>query len=277
MRRFLLLLLAALAPLLPARAALPLIEHLYHGQAVPFYAETSNPELSPILSAVKRAQLAERMAAVVNGTLRMKSNIGVGFASCGQENAFYDHNRHAITVCLEFIRLVATTAKSDTEFMMKLPREQLAKGIDGLLWSVYFHELAHALIDINGIPVTGREEDVADQFSFWYATTYLDPKQTPVVTPAIWFWGRMAKSRNLSSLSDDQLKRFLANEHSLDDQRVFNLACLMVGMNPQSVSGTSLLVQLPEERARKCPREYEQMQKSMHYSFQKFVKARPVR
>jgi hypothetical protein len=277
MRSFLVLLLVGLTPLLSAQAALPLVEHLYHGKAVPFYRDTSHPALVPLLDAVKRAQLAERMAAVVNGTLRMKSNLGVGFASCGRENAFYDRSRHAVVVCLEFLQLVATTAKNDTEFMMKMPREQFAKGIDGLVWSVYFHELAHALIDINGIPVTGREEDVADQFSFWYAMTYLDPKQTPVVTPAIWFWSRMAKSRDITALPQDQLKRFLADEHSLDDQRVYNLACLMVGMNPQFVSATSRMVQLPQERATKCPHEYQQMQQSMHYSFQKYVKARPAR
>jgi hypothetical protein len=51
----------------------------------------------------------------------------------------------------------------------------------------------------------------------------------------------------------------------------------MVGMNPQFGSATSRLVQLPQERAAKCPHEYQQMQQSMHYSFQKYVKARPPR
>lgn len=260
-----------------AHARVPFEERLYTGTATPFYGSAADSELQPVLDAVKRAQLAERMATMVNASLRLKTNLGVGFASCGRPNAFFDRSRRAVVICLEFIQMIGATAKNDTEFMMKLPREQFARGIDGLLLSAYFHELAHAVIYINQVPVTGREEDVADQFSVWFAMTFFDPKKTPVVTPAIWFWSRMAKERSIIALSEDDRRRFLADEHSLDDQRVYNMACLLHGMNPEVAAKSSLFVQLPEERASRCRGEYLQAEYSMQHSFKKFIKVKPLR
>jgi hypothetical protein len=59
----------------------------------------------------------------------------------------------AVVICLEFIQMIGATAKNDAEFMIRLPREQFARGIDYLLLSIYFHELAHAVIYINEVPI----------------------------------------------------------------------------------------------------------------------------
>lgn len=130
--------------------------------------------------------------------------------------------------------------------MMKLPREQFAKVIDGLVWGVFFHELGHAVIHISRVPVTGREEDVADQFAAWYAMNFLDLNRTPVITPTIWLWMRMAKTRDIPTMSDEQRKAFLANEHSLDEQRVYNIACLALGFRSEGERGP--------QSSRSCPK-----------------------
>src|SRR5687768_17585608 len=82
-----------------AVAALPLEQFLYEGKAFPFYKDSPNPEQQAILDAVKRAQLAERMVSVVNGTLRIRQHLGIGFASCGRVNAFFDRSNRAIVFC----------------------------------------------------------------------------------------------------------------------------------------------------------------------------------
>ncbi|NCY10198.1 MAG: hypothetical protein EBX38_07420, partial [Actinobacteria bacterium] len=46
---------------------------------------------------------------------------------------------------------------------------------------IYLHELAHALIDINQINITGREEDVADQFAVYFSMKYLEPRGARVI------------------------------------------------------------------------------------------------
>jgi hypothetical protein len=269
--------LAALCLSLSAHAAIPFEEHLYKGVAVPFYKDGSNPEQQKLLEMVKRSQLAERMASVVNGTIRLKSSIGVGFESCGQVNAFYSPQRRAVVICLEFLQMVANTARNDTEFIMKLPREQFSQIIDGLLWSVYFHELAHAIINVNQVPVTGREEDVADQFAVWFAVNFVNLDRTPIIMPAIWFWGRSAQERSIPSMSEDDRKRFLSDEHSLDEVRIYNLACWALGTGAQGGAKTAVFAKLPEQRAQRCPAEYAQVDMGMKNRFKKYFKAKPLR
>jgi hypothetical protein len=90
---------------------------------------------------------------------------------------------------------------------------------------LFFHELAHAIIHTNNVPVTGREEDVAEQFAVWYAVNFVDLSQNPIVMPTIWFWLRLAKERDIPSMSEQERRSFMSNECSLDEQRIYNMAC----------------------------------------------------
>jgi Putative metallopeptidase len=261
---------------IPAQAALPLEQLLFTGRAIPFYNAPTNLDHQPIAEAVRRSQLAERMATIVNSALRIRTNLGVGFESCGVVNAFFNPQRGSITICYEFIEMVAKTAAKDQDFMMKLPREQFAKVIDGLLWGVYFHELGHAVIHINRVPVTGREEDVADQFSLWIAANFVDLSKTPIVMPTIWMWKRLAKENDIPTMTAEQRKSFLANEHSLDEQRVYNLACWIYGTGTEVGAKTAGFAGLPQERARRCSGEYAQLDASMRSHFKKYFKVPPL-
>jgi hypothetical protein len=258
-------------------AASPVAMLFDKGKAVPFYGSASSSEQQQFLDAAKNSHLADRMASVVNGSLYLRQNLAVGFESCGRVNAFFEPQRSAIVVCTEFLEMVAKTAKADIDFMMKLPREQFAKGIDGLLWGVFFHELGHAVIAINRVPVTGREEDVADEFSAWYAMNFLDVSRTPVIAPTIWLWGRMAKERSIPTMAEDERKGFLANEHSLDEQRIYNIACLALGSGTESGARAAAFAKLPEQRAQRCQSEYARADFAMQKLFKKYFKIRPLR
>lgn len=269
--------LVALCFCLSARAAVPFEQLLYKGKAVPFYKDSANPAQQKLIETIKRGQLAERMAFVVNANLRMKGDIGVGFESCGQVNAFFNPQRQAVVICSEFVEMVIKTAYNDKDFMMRLPREQFAKIIDGLFWGVYFHELAHAIIHTNNVPVTGREEDVADQFAVWFAVNFVDLSQTPVVMPTIWLWSRMAKERSIPTMTEDERKSFLSNEHSLDEQRIYNMACWVLGTGSEGGAKTARFAGLPDARAQRCVGEYAQVDKGMRNHFKKYFKSKPLR
>jgi len=259
------------------QAAVPLEQLLYKGRGVPFYNDSSNPDQQRIIDALKRAQLAERMASIITNVLRVKSDIGVGFESCGRVNAFFNPQRHAIIICTEFLQMVARAGQSDTEFMAKLPREQVAKIVDGLLWGVYFHELGHAIIHTNHVPVTGREEDVADQFAVWFSVNFVNLNQTPIIMPTIWMWTRMAQERSIPTMSEDERKNFLANEHSLDEVRIYNMACWILGTGSEGGAKTAAFAKLPAQRAERCPGEYAQVDQGMKNHFKKYFKVKPLR
>ena len=53
-----------------------------------------------------------------------------------------------------------------------------------------------------------------------------------------------------------------ADEHPVDEQRWFTMACLMVGSDPEKYDYLVGDDGLPEERAEACPYEYEKISES---------------
>lgn len=257
-----------------ARAALPLEQLFYKGQAMPFYGEARSEQHRQLLDAAKKAQLAERMARLVNGTVHLKTNLGVGFASCGQPNAFYDRQRGALVFCVEMLELMVNVARADAD-LMKADRASFSKVIDGAVWGIFFHELGHAIIGVNGVPITGREEDVADQFAVYFAAHFVEPQGAPVVQPTIWLFSQMAKRVDIASADQDTIKRLMSNEHSLDQQRIYNLACWALGANSSRGYVSAQYVGLPQERASRCSHEFATLDLGVRKQFQKFLKVRP--
>ncbi|TWO71453.1 hypothetical protein FN976_11090 [Caenimonas sedimenti] len=95
---------------LPAHAqkkALPFEELLYTGRALPFYEPASGGGFqAQIEQAVRRSNLAERMAQLAHG-IRWRTNLSVGFASCGSPNANYQPASSRLTICYELIEQMA--------------------------------------------------------------------------------------------------------------------------------------------------------------------------
>lgn len=250
---------------------LPTVELFWSGRVTPFYGDASGDRQENLLAIVRHEQMAERMAAVA-GAFRWRQNVGVGFESCGQPNAFFSPQRQAIVICTEFLELIVQEVRADQNLAAQFDTAHQSGWIRGVIWSVYFHELAHALININRVPITGREEDVADQFSLWYAVNYVNLAKQPIVTPAVWFWGTLGKKHDLTGLSGDAFQQVLANEHSLDNQRTYNIACWALGANPEMGERTAQFAGLPASRAARCPSEYATLNGAMRNLFTKYIK-----
>lgn len=273
MRRFILLvcLAAGLAPAF-ALGPVPFEELFYKGRVVPFYGTTNTPQQEKILDAVKNSHLAERMAQLTQSTTRLRQNLGIEFESCGKPNAFFDPRRSAIIFCVEMIELMMSQARADTEVAMKWNRQEFARTIDGAIWGIFFHELGHAVIGINRVAITGREEDVADQFAVYYALNFVEPQNVTVVLPTIWFFNRLSKSSTLDSFDQDEIKRLMADEHSLSEQRIYNLACWALGSNSKRGAFAANYVGLPEARAVRCHQEYADLDYGIRSRFKKYFK-----
>jgi len=157
--------------------AFPPAEITLNGRATPFYGNTANSSQQTVIDIMRKAKLAEQMADVIQSGVRLRKDIIVGIESCGEPNAFFDPKRHAIVIYSEFIELTVKAMYADDRLSSTLSKPQLNTWMFGVIWSVYFHELAHAIISTNDVPITGREEDVADQFLIWYAVNYLNLKK----------------------------------------------------------------------------------------------------
>ena len=106
------------------------------------------------------------------------------------------------------------------------------------------HEMAHAVIDLRRLPITGREEDAADQFAVWQAIEGLE--DADVVLSQAFEYGL---SQSLYEQADD-------DAHSFDGQREANLLCWLYGSDPQSWEHLVDDDPLTEDRAELCVDEW---------------------
>lgn len=274
MNRIAAFLLCFLAAVPGAQAANPLDVLFDRGKAIPFYGPVS-AQHQTLADHVHRGQFAEKLADMINSTLLLKKNLGIGFESCGEANAYFDPSRRAIIYCFEYIDLIIKTAKEDHQ-VTSMPREASAKVIDGVVASIFLHELGHAIFAINQVPITGREEDVADQFATWYSLNFVDQSLTPTITPSIWFWSQLAKGSAIATMSDAKRKAFMSDEHSWNEQRTANVACLALGLDPQRWGKAAEMAELSQHRAERCQGEYVQLENAMRRDFVRFFKIKPL-
>ncbi len=89
-----------------------------------------------------------------------------------------------------------------------------------VFWTFFFyHEVGHALIHVLDLPTTGREEDAVAQLSTHILAYEAEDGDVPTLDAALAFleWSKEARQSNAESPYWD--------EHSLNEQRFFNLVC----------------------------------------------------
>jgi len=256
-----------------ASASGPLEDFFYKGKAVPLYGKARTPRQQEILDKFKDEHLAESLAQLVHSTVRLKRDLGIGFTSCGKPNAFYRSQKSTITFCLEMIEQIMQQLDADHELSISGNLAAKQKLVVGTIYGIFLHELGHAVLDINRVPITGREEDVADQFSLFYAIRFVEPRGVHVVFPTVWFFRSLEKHHDLAS--EDVARAVMSDEHSLDAQRTYNLACWAIGANERTGEPVARYVNLPDKRRARCPAEYARIDDGMRRLFGKYFVAQP--
>lgn len=142
----------------------------------------------------------------------------------------------------------------------------------GLEWILY-HEVAHALIHLWDLPITGREEDAADQF----ATLLLLEGRRPLGDPRVRERGALAAALYFDALPTrfrPDAVEVLSDEHALNEQRYYNILCWVYGGAP--VENGRLVGsgggRLPTARASRCPAEYDRLRRA----WREILRGRPV-
>lgn len=118
--------------------------------------------------------------------------------------------------------------------------------VSGTLRFVLLHEIGHGFVDLYDIPVLGREEDAADRFATWWMAPDGEGQDGTDAIAAMEWWLASAKT---SGLSREQLAWW--DEHGIDEQRGFQIACLLYGADPARFAAAAD-AGLPEERRQSC-------------------------
>jgi Putative metallopeptidase len=144
--------------------------------------------------------------------------------------------------------------------MRHLSPEQLrarAEFVFGNMLFVTIHELAHALVSEMDLLVLGREEDAADAYATLGAlqcgTEF--SRRTLVEAAKGWF---MTAQRN----RQDGDKPTYYDRHGLDEQRAYQIVCLMVGSNQDRFKDLADETELPDDRRRSCGWDFDTASRS---------------
>ena len=212
------------------------------------YGKINSRDRQEVVDVFREERLFEDAIDELNRGLVLQRNIQVRLQDCGEVDAFYDPNQRAMTLCYElFDQLMESFAEQQSQG----EEDQSAEKAIAALVFVFYHELGHALIDVYDLPVTGREEDAVDQLAtvLLLETWEGEDSELAILSSAEWF------GVGASEGTDDEM----AGEHSLNEQRYYNLVCWIYGSDPEYFSDVADDWGLPPARAERCSSEYARM------------------
>jgi hypothetical protein len=204
-----------------------------------------NPRYNELDRQIKEEKTLEKAADRLNRALILPNNIYLRTKDCGQSNAFYNPQDISITICYElmehFYKIFRSVGDTDQ------------KAYDSMFDAVTFvflHEMGHALVDQYNLPVTANEEDAADRLSSFVCIEELGDDGVRAILAA-------ADAMKIESKMKTKTERDMADEHLLQEQRFFNSLCMVYGSNPEKYANIREKGYLPEDRAVRCPSEYD--------------------
>lgn len=220
--------------------------------------------LDPWVEGFKEAGFLDTMASVINKLFVLKKSLTLSMRQCYMVNAFYNDENREITLCPEILKFLHDFYKPIIK-----NEDSLYTRVGNTVAFIYFHELGHAMIDILDIPITGKEEDAADYFSFYLlGSNGVEEGVNAVIDGASFFFDNYQKM--ITSPEYDSLKKegkeTLAfafwDEHSLDAQRFYTLTCLLYGSDPEKYSYIREGGYLGGRRPNMCVKEAEKIKRS---------------
>jgi len=207
-----------------------------------------DPAHQPLYDEIKQAQVLERIQELLS-PLRLPRPLLVKVTGCdGESNAWYEED--AITVCYEFL---ADILKNATEKTLPIGVTRRDTTI-GPLVDVFLHESGHAVFDLLKIPVFGREEDAADQFSAYIMLHFGKEDAHRLIEGAAYQYKADLQKWQVSTA----ISKF-ANVHGTPAQRFYNVLCIAYGADKTLFADVVEKGYLPEGRADGCDGEYEQI------------------
>ncbi len=214
------------------------------------HIEITNKNFEEIDQKVKQEKLLENAAQKLNSALTLPHDITLRAKNCGEANALFNPNDQTITVCYELMEYFYKTFKSKGN-----SDEKAYQSMYDAVRFVFLHELGHALIDAYHLPITGNEEDAADRLSSYICLEEMGDEGVRSAMAA-------AEVLSIQAKNGSPNKKDFYDEHLLDEQRFYNILCMIYGSDAEKHSDIVKKNFLPKERAVRCINEYERTSKS---------------
>ena len=236
------------------------------GRMTVTYRDATSAEAIRGRALMENAHLLEEVAADVNAALELPADITLAGEQCGTANASWNSATRVVKVCYELADLNLRLFEQDPDHARAHPGHDdtdPARAAINATIGTFFHELGHAVITLYDLPITGREEDVADQLA---AFAILEPqdllKQFPNAAGVAGDYALMFKL--WADHRDGVSRTDFAAAHSLNETRMFNLKCWIYGSDPAAHADMVEDGRLPADRAAGCPEEYQRLSRAWY-------------
>jgi hypothetical protein len=123
--------------------------------------------------------------------------------------------------------------------------------VEGNIYFIAFHEFGHALVSEFDLPIAGREEDAVDRLAIWMMTPQAEEENPDYLLDAIDGWFSLAEQTPLDDIA-------WWDEHGTDQQRGYQIACLLYGSNPARYKSLASATEIPVVRQETCAQETAQ-------------------
>jgi hypothetical protein len=211
------------------------------------YVEPETADHQFIYRLVRERQGLEKIRDLLR-PLRLPHRLLLETRGCdGMSNAF--SNEESVIVCYEFLDEIWKNASAKTTPAGISPIDTLI----GPFVDVFLHEAGHAVFRALKIPLFGREEDAADQFSTYIMLRFDKEQSRRLILGSAYQY-----KADLSSPTATKWQEF-ADAHGTPAQRFFNLLCLAYGADPELFGDLVEKGFLPKERTVTCADEYLQV------------------
>jgi hypothetical protein len=211
------------------------------------YVEPKSADHQPLYKLLKERQALEKIRDLLS-PLRLPHRLLLETRECGMSNAL--SNEDSVIVCYEFIDDIWKNAAQSTTPAGIAPIDTVI----GPLLDVFLHEAGHVVFAMLQIPLFGRGEDAADQFSTYIMLRFDKEEARRLILGSAYQY-----KGDLSSPTVTIKQQSFADEHGTSAQRFYNLLCTAYGADPKLFADVVEKGFLPEERAVGCQREYAQL------------------
>ncbi|WP_405967419.1 DUF4344 domain-containing metallopeptidase [Streptomyces sp. NBC_00015] len=210
------------------------------------YDRPSSPDADDA-AFVRERRLPEEAVRHITALVRLNPPVAMTVRSCDGEGPSYDPRTREVEICYDEI--------SETRGLYRDAGQGLSDdALSAVLLESLFHESAHAVIDVLGLVVRGKEEDFADQFAALMLLRQGAEGEERLLD--------VAETWRLSAITyeNEDEDGGQADEHSTDHQRAVAYLCYLYGAAPANHADVIGTDTLPAGRARGCAREWKRAQ-----------------
>ena len=223
----------------------------WNGKMIAKYEPATTADAVRGRDLMRDGHLLEDLADAINESLKLPQDVPLIGKECGRPDAYWSPGDKSMTICYEDAAdaLDIYTDAGDEDPVSSAINSEIA---------TFYHETGHMAIDLYDLPVTGREEDVADQLAAYVLLTpgpdgTIDPDSVQAVKDFAREF-QIYGERN-GPLEDTDL----SDVHSPDRTRMYNLECWVYGADPDGSADLVTSGALPEDRADGCEDEYRKL------------------